>query len=163
MTKASNQVLEMLKLLYERWSGTAPKVQNKRSVFFLIFEETRLREIRFNDVTIRGILVQICLSEHLVKTCTYHCFKVNKCVHSVFPIILFKMRFQHYFPEILHDISIHCGNISPEHYHKWCADRKHKQTTQAGNDLKWVPHLEYRKVNQQLYWVTSSKLMLTVL
>lgn len=58
---------------------------------------------------------------------------LGACVHSVFPILLFKIRFYHNFPKLLHDISIHCRNISPKHYHKCCTDRhtnrRHKRAT----------------------------------
>ena len=67
MTKASNQCLEMLKLFHEWRSGTAAKVQNKRSVFLLKSKETCLGEIFTDDVTIWRVTIQICFSEHMRK------------------------------------------------------------------------------------------------
>ena len=67
LTKASNQCLEMIKLLHEWRSGTAAKVQNKRSVFLLKSKETCLREIFSDDVTIWRVTIQIYFSEHMRK------------------------------------------------------------------------------------------------
>ena len=144
MTKASNQCLEMLKLLHEWRSGTAAKVQNKRSVFLLKSEETCLGEILSDDVTIWRVTIQICFSEHIEKASFYPWFKVHKRIYSVFPIVLFQIGLWHDSTELCHDVTIQRRNILPKQNHKWRDDGKGQEAQQARGHQEGVQHLQHQ-------------------